>query len=168
LCNGYLSLWRAAVPRCRRGEFEEAVQLHFRRSPNPHLGLGSHLRLLMRIHGNRRRAFHQATAVSNWDPVNGASGRATLLARILSCARPDSRTDIGVQEAITGATRAISPGHISMSPSKRLPVGLKLHSLYKDRNRQQQLQASYELGEAKLSAVRLWDNRSWEHDSSSR
>jgi serine/threonine protein kinase len=162
LCNGYISL--SAEPpaaAAAKASFEESAS-YIPRSPDPHLGLARIYIYSVRNMGSAVAEFHQAERLGfKLGPreleqqADGYLARAQFELRqaervskisaaqeshYLSLARRDFERASNLYEPIEGFSN----------------VGLNLQSLYKDRSRQEKLQADYEQSRQKRLRVRRW------------
>jgi serine/threonine protein kinase len=162
LCNGYVSLLGGpGGAQSAKASFEEA-ESYISRSPDPHLGLARLYIYSLRNMGSAVAEFHQAERLGfKLGPreieqqADGYLARAEFelrqaerLSKIsaaqeahyLSLARRDFERAGNLYEPIEGFSN----------------VSLNLQSLYKDRSRQEKLQADYEAARQKRLRVRRW------------
>jgi serine/threonine protein kinase len=162
LCNGYLSLLaEPPSPAAAKANFEEAVS-YIPRSPNPHLALARIYVYSVRNMGSAVAEFHQAERLGfKLGPREMEQQADGYLARAqfeLRQAERVSKTS-AVQEAhyLSLARRDFDRASNLYEPIEGFSnVGLNLQSLYKDRNRQEKLQATYEMAKQKRPRVRRW------------
>ena len=162
LCNGYIGL-SAGPPAAAaaKASFEEAVS-YIPRSPDPHLGLARIYIYSVRNMGSAVAEFHQAERLGfKLGPREIEQQADGYLARAqfeLRQAERVSKTS-PAQEAhyLSLARRDFDRASNLYEPIEGFSnVGLNLQSLYKDRSRQQKLQADYELARQKRLRVRRW------------
>jgi hypothetical protein len=162
LCDGYISL--SADPptaAAAKASFEEAMS-YIPRSPDPHLGLARIYVYNVRNMGSAVAEFHQAERLGfKLGPREIEQQADGYLARAqfeLRQAERVSKTS-AVQEAhyLSLARRDFERARNLYEPIEGYSnVGLNLQSLYKDRSRQEKLQADYELARQKRLRVRRW------------
>ena len=162
LCDGYVSLSAdPPAPAAAKASFEEAMS-YIPRSPTPHLGLARIYIYSVRNMGSAVAEFHQAERLGfKLGPRELEQQADGYLARAqfeLRQAERVSKTS-AVQEAhyLTLARRDFERARNLYEPIEGYSnVGLNLQSLYKDRSRQEKLQADYELTRQKRARVRRW------------
>jgi hypothetical protein len=162
LCNGYISLMAdAPAAAVAKASFEEAVS-YIPRSPDPHLGLARIYIYSVRNMGSAIAEFHQAERLGyKLGPREIEQQADGYLARAqfeLRQAERVSKTS-PAQEAhyLSLAHRDFDRASNLYEPIEGFSkVGLNLQTLYKDRSRQEKLQADYELARQKRLRVRRW------------
>ena len=162
LCEGYISLSAdPAAPAAAKASFEEAMS-YIPRSPDPHLGLARIYVYSVRNMGSAVAEFHQAERLGfKLGPREIEQQADGYLARAqfeLHQAERVSKTS-PLQEAhyLTLARRDFERARNLYEPIEGYSnVGLNLQSLYKDRSREEKLQADYELAKQKRPRARRW------------
>jgi serine/threonine protein kinase len=162
LCNGYINLLsEPPAAAAAKVNFEEAAS-YIPRSPDPHLGLARIYVYLLRNMGSAVAEFHQAERLGfKLGPREMEQQADGYLARAQFELRQAERlsTTSAAQEAhyLSVARRDFERASNLYEPIEGFSnVGLNLQSLYKDRSREEKLQADYELARQKRLRVRRW------------